>query len=92
MLKHILIILPLLLAHGMRAQTATPAVQSSASQPLIILIGPPLSGKTTLVDSITRTSEFRTSRSKTSSTTMRRNSSAYEAKECRWPKCATTRP
>ena len=55
MLKHILIVLPLLLANGMRAQTATPAVQSSPSQPLIILIGPPLSGKTTLVASITRT-------------------------------------
>ena len=55
MLKHILIVLPLLLANGMRAQTATPAVQSSPSQPLIILIGPPLSGKTTLVGLITRT-------------------------------------
>ena len=55
MLKHILIVLPLLLASGLLAQTATPAVQSSASQPLIILIGPPLSGKTTLVASITRT-------------------------------------
>ena len=55
MLKHILIVLPLLLANCMRAQTGTPAVQSSPSQPLIILIGPPLSGKTTLVGSITRT-------------------------------------
>ena len=55
MLKHILIVLPLLLANGMRAQTGTQAVQSSPSQPLIILIGPPLSGKTTLVGLITRT-------------------------------------
>jgi adenylate kinase len=55
MLKHILIVLSLLLVNGMRAQTATPAAQSGPLQPLIILIGPPLSGKTTLVASITRT-------------------------------------
>ncbi len=55
MLKHLLIVLPLLLGSALCAQTATPAVRSSPSQPLIILIGPPLSGKTTLVDSITRT-------------------------------------
>jgi adenylate kinase family enzyme len=51
MLKRILIILPVLLGNALWAQTA----QSSPSQPLIILIGPPLSGKTTLVASITRT-------------------------------------
>src|SRR5580700_1754321 len=51
MLKRILIILPLLLGNALWAQTA----QSSPSQPLIILSGPPLSGKTTLVASITRT-------------------------------------
>ena len=51
MLKRILIILPLLLGNALWAQTA----QSSPSQPLIILIGPPLSGKTMLVASITRT-------------------------------------
>jgi adenylate kinase family enzyme len=55
MLKRILIALPLLLANALWAQTASPAVQPGASQPLIILIGPPLSGKTSLVDSITRT-------------------------------------
>jgi adenylate kinase family enzyme len=51
MLKRILVVLPLLLSNVLCAQTANPAAQ----QPLIILIGPPLSGKTTLVDSITRT-------------------------------------
>ncbi len=55
MLKHILIVLPLLLGNALWAQTATPAAPPSLSPPLIILIGPPLSGKTTLVDSITRT-------------------------------------
>jgi adenylate kinase len=56
MLKHILIILPLLLGNALWAQTANPAAPASpAQQPLIILIGPPLSGKTSLVDSITRT-------------------------------------
>jgi adenylate kinase len=55
MLKRILIALLLLLVNALRAQTASPPVPSIDSQPLIILIGPPLSGKTTLVDSITRT-------------------------------------
>ena len=55
MLKHILIVLPLLLGNALCAQTTTAAVQSSPSPPLIILIGPPLSGKTVLIDSITRT-------------------------------------
>ena len=55
MLKRILIALPLLLASVLWAQTASPPVPSSAAPPLIILIGPPLSGKTTLADSITRT-------------------------------------
>jgi adenylate kinase len=54
MLKRVLLVLPLLLGSVIWAQTANPAVPSSSSQPLIILIGPPLSGKTTLVDSITR--------------------------------------
>jgi adenylate kinase family enzyme len=54
MLKRVLLVLPLLLGSVLWAQTANPAVPSSSSQPLIILIGPPLSGKTTLVDSITR--------------------------------------
>ena len=51
MLKRILVALPLLLSSVLFAQTASPAAQ----QPLIVLIGPPLSGKTSLVDSITRT-------------------------------------
>jgi adenylate kinase len=51
MLKRILVALPLLLSSVLFAQTAGPAAQ----QPLIVLIGPPLSGKTSLVDSITRT-------------------------------------
>jgi adenylate kinase family enzyme len=55
MLKRILIALPILLGNVLWAQTASPAAQSGSSQPLIILIGPPLSGKTSLVDSITRT-------------------------------------
>jgi adenylate kinase len=55
MLKRILIALPLLLVNALWAQTANPPVPSIDSQPLIVLIGPPLSGKTTLVDSITRT-------------------------------------
>jgi adenylate kinase family enzyme len=54
MLKCILIVLPLLLSNALWAQTASPAAQAGAAQPLIILIGPPLSGKTTLVDSISR--------------------------------------
>jgi adenylate kinase family enzyme len=55
MLKPALLVLPLLLGNVLWAQTATPAAQPGPQQPLIILIGPPLSGKTTLVDSITRT-------------------------------------
>ena len=54
MLKRILIVLPLLLGNALCAQTAAPAAPSTPSQPLIILIGPPLSGKTSLVESITR--------------------------------------
>ncbi len=61
MLKRILIALPLCflflvnLVNILWAQTANPPVPASSAPPLIILIGPPLSGKTTLVDSITRT-------------------------------------
>lgn len=55
MLKRILIVLPMLLGYALHAQTATPVAKSSSARPIIILIGPPLSGKTTLVDSITRT-------------------------------------
>ncbi len=59
MLKSVFTILPLLLLplllENAWAQTASPEPQSSPLPPLIILIGPPLSGKTTLVDSITKT-------------------------------------
>ena len=53
MLRRILFVLPLLFGTVLFAQTA-PA--SSGSQPpLIVLIGPPLSGKTTFVESISNT-------------------------------------
>jgi len=55
MLKRILIILPFLLGNALSAQTPTPAAPTGPLPPLIILIGPPLSGKTTFVESITRT-------------------------------------
>jgi adenylate kinase len=52
--------LSLLLCLALHAQTASPPAQPSSSQlstlpPLIILIGPPLSGKTALAESITQT-------------------------------------
>jgi adenylate kinase family enzyme len=53
MLK-IIAIIPLLLA-CMRAQTAGPTTPSAASAPLIVLIGPPLSGKTTFAEEIVHT-------------------------------------
>ena len=54
MLRRLLVILPLLLGNVLWTQTASPPVQPTPLPPVIILIGPPLSGKTTLVDSITR--------------------------------------
>lgn len=58
MLKHFLFF-PLILGSVLLAQTQptpTPDPAASASQPpLIVLIGPPLSGKTTFVESITTT-------------------------------------
>jgi len=48
------VLIPVLLA-GVCAQTASPAATGSPSQPLIILIGPPLSGKTTFADTISHT-------------------------------------
>src|SRR5215472_13460852 len=53
MLRYIALI-PLLLA-CLCAQTVSPSTPSGPSQPLIILIGPPLSGKTTFADAITDT-------------------------------------
>ncbi len=55
MLRSALLILSLVMANIVNAQTASPTAPSSASQPLIILIGPPLSGKTTFADSISHT-------------------------------------
>jgi adenylate kinase family enzyme len=55
MLRSALLILSLVLANIVHAQTASPTAPSSPSQPLIILIGPPLSGKTTFADSISHT-------------------------------------
>jgi adenylate kinase family enzyme len=55
MLRSALLILSLVLAHIVNAQTASPTAASGSSQPLIILIGPPLSGKTTFADSISHT-------------------------------------
>ena len=52
MLRSIFLILFLVLGNILCAQTASPAAPSGPSQPLIILIGPPLSGKTTFADSI----------------------------------------
>jgi len=54
MSRRLLAILALLLGNVLWAQTVTPPVQPTPLPPVIILIGPPLSGKTTLVDSITR--------------------------------------
>jgi adenylate kinase family enzyme len=55
MLRSALLILSLMLANIANAQTASSTPPSSPSRPLIILIGPPLSGKTTFADSISRT-------------------------------------
>ena len=55
MLRSALLLLSLVLANIVNAQTASSTAPSSPSQPLIILIGPPLSGKTTFADSISHT-------------------------------------
>jgi len=55
MLRSALFILPLVLTHIVTAQTASPPAASGSSQPLIILIGPPLSGKTKFAVSISHT-------------------------------------
>jgi adenylate kinase len=52
MLKRILFVFPLMLGSVLLAQTSTPLAPSGSAPPLIILIGPPLSGKTTFVESI----------------------------------------
>ncbi|HEY7098340.1 MAG TPA: nucleoside monophosphate kinase, partial [Terriglobales bacterium] len=53
MLKSILLIFPLLLG-SLRAQTTSPGTPPTAAQPLIVLMGPPLSGKTTFAEQIGR--------------------------------------
>ena len=55
MLRSALLTLSLVLAQLVNAQTASPSAASGSPQPLIILIGPPLSGKTIFADSISRT-------------------------------------
>jgi len=55
MLRTALLILSLLLASIMFAQTASPTAPPGPAQHLIILIGPPLSGKTTFAEAISRT-------------------------------------
>lgn len=55
MLRPALLILSLVIANIVNTQTASPTAPPSPSQPLIILIGPPLSGKTTFADSISHT-------------------------------------
>ena len=55
MLRSALLILSLVIANIVSTQTASPTAPPSPSQPLIILIGPPLSGKTTFADSISYT-------------------------------------
>lgn len=54
MLKRFAVIAPLLFAITVQAQTATATAEPSRLQPIVVLIGPPLSGKTTFVDSLTR--------------------------------------
>ena len=54
MLKSGSLISLLLLVSLVCAQTPSPAVPPDARPPIIILIGPPLSGKTVFVQSITR--------------------------------------
>ena len=55
MLKQILVVFPLMLGNVLIAQTATPPAPSGSPPPLIVLIGPPLSGKTTFAESISAT-------------------------------------
>jgi len=55
MLRKALLVLWPLLGGIMVAQTATTNAPSGPLHPLIILIGPPLSGKTTFADAISRT-------------------------------------
>ena len=52
MRRSALLILSLVLANIVNAQTPSPTAPSRPSRPLIILIGPPLSGKTTFAGSI----------------------------------------
>lgn len=55
MLRNVLLIVSLLLASIMYGQTASSPAPTGPVPPLIILVGPPLSGKTTFADAISRT-------------------------------------
>ena len=56
MLKHIVVVFLSMLGSVLLAQTSTPrAAPTGSPPPLIILIGPPLSGKTTFAESISTT-------------------------------------
>ena len=55
MKSNALFIFTVLLTSFLGAQTANPTASVNPSPPLIILIGPPLSGKTTFADAISRT-------------------------------------
>jgi len=55
MMKHILVVFLSILGSVLLAQTSAPPVPSGSPPPLIILIGPPLSGKTMFVESISTT-------------------------------------
>ena len=55
MLRQILVAFLSMLGSVLLAQTSAPPAPASSRPPLIILIGPPLSGKTTLVESISTT-------------------------------------
>ncbi|HST10486.1 MAG TPA: nucleoside monophosphate kinase [Terriglobales bacterium] len=53
--KRIFVVLLSMLGGVLLAQTSTPPAPADSPRPLIILIGPPLSGKTTFVESISKT-------------------------------------
>ena len=54
-MKHILVVFLSILSSVLAAQTSAPPAPSGSPPPLIVLIGPPLSGKTTFVESISTT-------------------------------------
>ena len=58
MKRSVFCIFTILLTSFLSAQTVNPTAPANPSPPLIILIGPPLSGKTTFADAISRTYEI----------------------------------